>query len=91
MHEPNGNGITNYQVLQELNDARLEQAQNLTRLETILQAGFASIASELQELRKVFQNGFLKTINILCYCLVAIIMWVTAIKTLPQIFGVVEP
>lgn len=81
------NGITNYQVLQELNEARLEQVQNLTRLETILQAGFAQVAGELQELRKVFQNGFLKTINILCYCLVAIIMWVTAIKTLPQILG----
>jgi hypothetical protein len=88
--ENNNGSITNYDLLQELHDARMDQSTNLSRLEQILQTGFANIATELQELRKVFQNGFLKTINILCYCLVAIIMWVTAIKTLPQIFGVME-
>jgi len=81
------NGISNYDLLQELHEARVEQSSGLTRLEAIVQNGFTSVATELQELRKVFQNGFLKTINILCYCLVAIIMWVTAIKTLPQILG----
>lgn len=81
------NGISNYDLLHELHEARIEQSSGLTRLEQILQTGFNQVATELQELRKVFQNGFLKTINILCYCLVAIIMWVTAIKTLPQILG----
>lgn len=89
--EGNNGSISNYDLLQELHESRVEQSTNLTRMEQILQTGFASVATELQELRKVFQNGFLKTINILCYCLVAIIMWVTAIKTLPQIFGVTEP
>jgi len=81
------NGISNYDLLHELHEARIEQSSGLTRLEQILQTGFNQVATEQQELRKVFQNGFLKTINILCYCLVAIIMWVTAIKTLPQILG----
>jgi hypothetical protein len=83
----NTNGISNLELLQELH----EQSTGISRLETILQTGFANIATELQELRRVFQNGFLKTINILCYCLVAIIMWVTAIKTLPQLFNINIP
>ena len=58
------NGISNYDLLQELHEARVEQSTGLTRLEAIVQNGFTSVATELQELRKVFQNGFLKTINI---------------------------
>jgi hypothetical protein len=81
------NGVSNYDVLQEVHEARVEQAASLARLESALRDGFDSVAGELRALRGTFEQGFLKTINILCYCLVAIIMWVTAVKTLPMILG----
>lgn len=80
------NGISNYELLQEIHT----QSENLTALEAILEQGFRNVTEELKSLRGSLAEGLLKTINILCYCLVAIIMWVTAIKTLPQILGITD-
>lgn len=77
-----GNGVTNYQLLREIGEIKEEH----TRLETILEKGFTAVAQEVKEMRSALVQGMLQTIKILCYCLVAIIMWVTAIKSLPGIF-----
>jgi hypothetical protein len=77
------NGVSNVEILREIHGARIDQTSGMTRLETILETGFERVAEELSGLRGTLAQGLLKTINILCYCLVAIIMWVTAMKTLP--------
>jgi len=76
------NGVSNFDILQEIH----QQGIGTARIEAILANGFSSIAEELRALRSSFAQGLLKTINVLCYCLVAIIMWVTAVKSIPQIF-----
>jgi hypothetical protein len=83
-----GNGVSNVQLLKEINESRFAQETSLTKLETIIEKGLSSVVEELKGLRNGLISGLLKIITVLCSCLVVIIMWVTAIKTLPQIFGI---
>jgi len=77
------NGVTNYELLSRIDETK----QELSSLEVILNTGFRALTDELRALQTILKDGMLKTINVLCYCLVAVIMWVTGLKTISQIFG----
>jgi len=76
------NGSETAHLFAELNEFRREQKQDLTTLEKILSDGFQGLVKEVKAMRESLVGGLLKVINTLCYCLVAIVAWVTTLKLL---------